>query len=140
MAEQYRIGRFAVVPSVFKAVTSGFVGAGATYAINNQSGYVTMLGKLMSPPVAVGVGCGVASLGTDLISPYTSHLAPGWSDTAVGTVASGILTAGVMCTVPQSRPSGCFTTGIIGAGSYAVADTVTHSVFGNPTADSMSLW
>ncbi len=133
------ISRFAILPSTFKAAVAGGLGAIGQAALGG-TGEVNFLGRVVSAPVAIGIGCGASSIISDLAQPYASSMFPTLSDTVVGSGLSAVITAGIVNTIPQAGGNVWIGSAAMGAASYAISDNVTHKVFGNPATDALVMW
>lgn len=122
-----------MVPSAFKATTAGLIGGSAALAMGESFNTQVRLGGLtMSAPTAVGVSAAAGSIVNDLVGSWVLQNVPNGQYARIATdlAVSGGTTAAVLNFAPQAAPGSVFASAIVGAGSYLLADQITHKVFG----------
>jgi hypothetical protein len=120
--------------SLTKAALAGFIGGLGSMALLGESPDVSVnyLGLItLSAPTAVGASVALGSLATDMLSSTVSRYVPGgeYAGAITGLGLSAGTTALILGATPGANVGSWTTSALVGGGSYAVADNLTHRIF-----------
>lgn len=121
------------------AMAGGLAAAGAMVLGESLNSSVSFFGLSMPAPLAVGAAVAGGSLASDVSMPLVSRVTGAYipyGELGTGTLISGASTALILQRVPGAAPGSWVASSLLGAGSFAVADNITHRMYGEPAMNS----